>query len=101
MDVRGGQNAKSNFAPLVSVIIPTFNEFENVSKIAAAIGIALKGRNHEIVFVDDDSFDGTRAEVAKLAAAVPEFGSFIASAGVGFLLPSPKVCSAPPLHSWS
>lgn len=71
IDVRDSQNAKSNFAPLISVIIPTFNEFANVSKIAAAIGIALRGRDHEIVFVDDDSFDGTRTEVAKLAAAVP------------------------------
>jgi len=71
MDVRGGQNAKSNFAPLVSVIIPTFNEFANVSKIAAAVGMALRDIDHEIVFVDDDSFDGTRTEVAKLAATVP------------------------------
>lgn len=71
IDVANSQSAKSHFAPLVSVIIPTFNEVANVSKIAAAIGIALKGRDHEIVFVDDDSFDGTRTEVAKLAAAVP------------------------------
>ncbi|MGX8008767.1 glycosyltransferase [Mesorhizobium sp. ORM8.1] len=71
IDVREGQNAKSHFAPLVSVIIPTFNEFANVSRIAAAVGAVLKGRDHEIVFVDDDSFDGTRTEVAKLATIVP------------------------------
>nr|WP_245279073.1 glycosyltransferase family 2 protein [Mesorhizobium loti] len=71
IDVRDNQNAKSHFAPMVSVIIPTFNECANVSKIAAAIGIALRGKDHEIVFVDDDSFDGTRTEVAKLAASVP------------------------------
>lgn len=70
-DVRDSQNATSHFAPLVSVIIPTFNEFANVSKVAAAVGVALKGKDHEIVFVDDDSSDGTRTEVAKLAAALP------------------------------
>nr|WP_224540675.1 glycosyltransferase family 2 protein [Mesorhizobium sp. ES1-6] len=71
IDVKDSQNATSHFAPLVSVIIPTFNEFANVSKVAAAIGNALEGKEHEIVFVDDDSSDGTRAEVAKLAAVLP------------------------------
>ncbi|MBN9219246.1 MAG: glycosyltransferase family 2 protein [Mesorhizobium sp.] len=71
IDVRDSQNATSHFAPLVSVIIPTFNEVANVSRIAAAVGIALEGTDHEIVFVDDDSLDGTRAEIAKLAATVP------------------------------
>ena len=71
IDVTDSQNANSHFVPLVSVIIPTFNEVANVPKIAAAVGDALKGRDHEIVFVDDDSIDGTRTEVAKLAAAVP------------------------------
>ncbi|QPC93996.1 glycosyltransferase family 2 protein [Mesorhizobium sp. INR15] len=70
-DVRDSQNAKANLTPSVSVIIPTFNEFGNISKITSAIGIALRDRDHEIVFVDDDSSDGTRTEVAKLAATIP------------------------------
>ena len=71
IDAADNQNAKSHFTPSVSVIIPTFNEVANISKIAAAIGIALRGRDHEIVFVDDDSSDGTRTEIAKLADAIP------------------------------
>ena len=45
--------------PTVSVIIPTFNERDNVALIAEAVGKALTDITFEIVFVDDDSTDGT------------------------------------------
>jgi dolichol-phosphate mannosyltransferase len=46
-------------SPDVSIVIPTFNEQANVESLVALIDSALRGIPHEIVFVDDDSRDGT------------------------------------------
>ena len=43
----------------VAVILPTFNERENIAEIIARIDHALQGLRWEILFVDDDSPDGT------------------------------------------
>lgn len=51
----------------LSVVVPTFNERGNVRAVATAIAAALEGVRFEIVFVDDDSTDGTRDELARLA----------------------------------
>jgi dolichol-phosphate mannosyltransferase len=53
--------------PELSIIIPTFNERENVRAITAAIEQALTGTAFELVFVDDDSSDGTRDVLQQLA----------------------------------
>ena len=52
--------------PLVSVIVPLFNEEENVPILQSELGTALKGVDHEIIFVDDGSADRTveRIELA-------------------------------------
>ncbi|WP_375285509.1 glycosyltransferase family 2 protein [Sphingomonas sp.] len=55
-------------APELSVIVPTFNERENVRALTDAIEVALAGHRFEIVFVDDDSTDGTRDALTALAA---------------------------------
>ncbi|MGM7667945.1 glycosyltransferase [Microbacterium sp. A93] len=52
----------------VTVIVPTFNERDNVAELVARIGAALSGREAEILFVDDSS-DGTAAEVTRVAAS--------------------------------
>ena len=41
----------------VSVVIPVFNEEENIKKLAHEIDDALKNYKHEIIFVDDGSKD--------------------------------------------
>ncbi|GMM92423.1 glycosyltransferase [Qipengyuania sp. MTN3-11] len=51
----------------LSVIVPTFNERDNVRAITQAIEETLSGIRFEIVFVDDDSTDGTRDILAELA----------------------------------
>jgi dolichol-phosphate mannosyltransferase len=51
----------------VSVIIPTFNERENIPRIAAAVQQTLAAIPHEIVFVDDDSTDGSLPALHALA----------------------------------
>lgn len=52
------------------VIIPTYNEIENIGKIIAAV-FAIKGDYH-ILIVDDGSPDGTAAAVRGLQAGYPE-----------------------------
>ena len=49
---------------MISVIIPTYNERENLKKIIPMIHDVLKDRDYEIVVVDDNSPDGTW-EIAK------------------------------------
>jgi dolichol-phosphate mannosyltransferase len=58
-------------APALTVVIPCFNERANVAPMLAALDAALIGRDWEAVFVDDDSPDGTAAEVRRLARSDP------------------------------
>jgi dolichol-phosphate mannosyltransferase len=54
---------------LLSVIVPTFNECENVREIVKRLDVALAGLDWEVVFVDDDSTDGTLEVLRGLARA--------------------------------
>src|SRR5207302_7524557 len=40
-------------SPAVSVVVPVFNQAENMSILQSELGSALTGLNYEIVFVDD------------------------------------------------
>jgi Glycosyltransferases involved in cell wall biogenesis len=51
-------------APAVSVIVPLFNEEENVSILLSELRAALPGIDHELIFVDDGSSDRTVERVA-------------------------------------
>ena len=56
-------------APLdLAVIVPTFNERQNVPELIARVKRALVGLQWEMIFVDDDSPDGTSAEIKAIAA---------------------------------
>ena len=44
-------------SPAVSVVVPVFNEEENMSILQAELRTALSGLDYEIVFVDDGSTD--------------------------------------------
>jgi len=70
---RPAQAAVRAPAPLLSVVVPTFNEARNVSEIVRRLEQALAGIDWEVVFVDDDSTDGTTAmlrEAARSSARV-------------------------------
>ena len=49
--------------PNLSIVIPTYNERENISKILEKLRKSLKAIKYEIVFVDDNSPDGTSEEI--------------------------------------
>lgn len=51
----------------LAVIVPTFDEVENVEEITERISTALGPLHHEIIFVDDHSPDGTADAVRHLA----------------------------------
>ena len=51
----------SDSLPEVSVVVPMFNEVENVLLMLTALQEALHGLTHEIILVDDGSTDGTIA----------------------------------------
>jgi len=52
----------------LSVIVPTFNERDNVGPLVARLDACLAGIAWEVIFVDDDSPDGTAAAVRELGA---------------------------------
>ena len=45
--------------PELSVVVPTFNEAANVSVLVERLAATLRGVAWEVIFVDDDSADGT------------------------------------------
>ena len=51
----------------LTVVVPCFNERENVPLLVAKLDEALAGIDWEVIFVDDDSPDGTAQVVRKLA----------------------------------
>jgi dolichol-phosphate mannosyltransferase len=57
--------------PILSVVVPTFNERDNVGVLYRKLEAALKGIAWEVIFVDDNSPDGTSDVVRALAAQDP------------------------------
>jgi dolichol-phosphate mannosyltransferase len=49
------------------VIVPTYNELDNVDEIVRRVDRSLSGIDWELIFVDDDSPDGTSLRVRELA----------------------------------
>lgn len=58
-------------APELSIVVPTLNERDNIRPLIAEIETVLSGVRWEIIFVDDDSRDGTSDLVRELARADP------------------------------
>ena len=59
-------------APDVSVVVPVFDEEGAAPALAREIAAAFKGRNFEVLFVDDASRDGTRAALKALSTEIPQ-----------------------------
>ena len=52
----------------LTVVVPTLNERDNVRPLVAALEVALDGLSWEVLFVDDNSTDGTLEVLADFAA---------------------------------
>ena len=55
----------------LSLVIPVFNEQDNVQPLCAEIRTALDGLDYEILFIDDGSTDATAQQLAELRADEP------------------------------
>jgi dolichol-phosphate mannosyltransferase len=55
--------------PELSIIVPTYNERDNIAELIGRLVVCLGDRSWEVVFVDDDSPDGT-ADLVRAHAAV-------------------------------
>jgi dolichol-phosphate mannosyltransferase len=58
-------------SPELSVVVATLNECENVPLLLRDLTAALKGLNWEVIFVDDDSPDGTSRKLREIARLDP------------------------------
>jgi dolichol-phosphate mannosyltransferase len=62
-----------NALPQLSVVVPVFNEEENVAPLLREVLSALRGRvPFEVLFVDDHSRDGTLSVLRALKGEAPE-----------------------------
>jgi dolichol-phosphate mannosyltransferase len=64
-------SADTHESASLTVVVPCFNERDNVGPMVAALDRALAGQAWEVVFVDDDSPDGTAAAARALAQTDP------------------------------
>lgn len=55
----------------LSLIIPTYNERDNITPLLERLEHALAGYNYEVVFIDDNSADGTAEVATSLASKYP------------------------------
>jgi dolichol-phosphate mannosyltransferase len=62
-----GQFKQAAGMPVLSVVVPTFNERDNVAKLYSKLVATLTGIAWEVVFVDDNSPDATWEAVRNLA----------------------------------
>jgi dolichol-phosphate mannosyltransferase len=63
--------APASAAPELSIVVPTYKERANVPKLVELLDAALTGIRWEVIFVDDDSPDGTSKVAKELALTDP------------------------------
>lgn len=58
-------------AATLTIVIPTYNERDNIKPLVERLHKALSGRKYEILFIDDNSRDGTAGAASALAPEYP------------------------------
>lgn len=58
--------------PVISVVVPAFNEAENVENLATEIAQALSEIAFEMIFIDDASMDDTKDVLIEMKSRFPE-----------------------------
>jgi len=57
-----------SLAPVLTIVVPTLNERDNIEPLVALLDAALPNVNWEVMFVDDDSTDHTAKHIRALAS---------------------------------
>jgi dolichol-phosphate mannosyltransferase len=70
-DLRLSLADDTGLGPCLSVIVPCYNERPNVAPMIKRLDAALRGIDWEVIYVDDNSPDGTAAEVRRIARLDP------------------------------
>ena len=60
------QESQVTAGPELTVVVPTLNEWDNIGALVDLLDTALDTVNWEVIFVDDDSADGTAERVREL-----------------------------------
>src|SRR5271169_5088876 len=55
----------------LTIVVPILNERDNIEPLVALLGAALQGISWEVIFVDDDSRDGSANHARVLARRDP------------------------------
>lgn len=58
-------------APAVTIVVPTYNERDNIERLSTRIFAACDPATTELLIIDDNSPDGTAAEVERVASRFP------------------------------
>lgn len=65
-------NRRSGPVPELSVIVPVYNEADNIAPLVAEVRDALEGKlEYEMIYVNDHSTDDSAAQLAELARGEP------------------------------
>ncbi|NIB40020.1 glycosyltransferase family 2 protein [Pseudomaricurvus alkylphenolicus] len=65
------KDGKPALKPTLTIVVPTFNERENIEPLIECLQRALTGVDWEVLFVDDDSPDGTHQAVQEFCEHNP------------------------------
>jgi len=57
--------------PRISIVVPTFNERDNIRPLIDSLNEVMDGTTWEVIFVDDDSPDETAKEIRQVAQGDP------------------------------
>ncbi|VVB86933.1 Glycosyltransferase AglD [uncultured archaeon] len=57
----------NSMPPEISIVVPTYNESENIGNLLQAVSKTLESYDYEIIIVDDNSPDGTAGIVRKIS----------------------------------
>jgi len=60
-----------NLSPVLTIVVPTFNECDNIKPLIVSLDAALPNVRWEVMFVDDDSSDDTAENIRGLARIDP------------------------------
>ena len=75
----------------ISVLIPCFNETDNVIPMSEAVvnefHTQLPGYDYELVFIDNDSTDGTKEKLEQICAEIQKLKRFSMQKILGSLIP--------------